>query len=256
MINEIDKLIEEGNILENEKKYDLAIEKFKLALNKSEGTDYDIGWFYLVIAEQYLNKKDFASALKNYSLAEKDYKSKNKYFINYRKGDCLYQQKDYLNARLELLKSAIILKEEYKNDIKDTDYVNRMLDILKLLSKNEEACKENINKDVEQKLNRKYDKNIKVFCNGILFNDKVEYHIISYKRKLFGKNNVIIYSNDIVDDLENFGSITKEKLIKIMNLNINDNWNYLEIIELNDLCFSDKFTIKVKSGNDINYFIK
>lgn len=256
-MNELEKIITEGNELEERREYDLALEKFKLALDKANGTDYDLGWIYVAIAEQYFYKKDYEQALKNLDNAEKNYKSQNRYFISYRKGDCFLQLGEHLKARLELLNSANVLKKDNENIEKNMDYINQMLDILKLLSKNEEDCKEKIVNEIEEDLSKKYSKKIKVFFSGVIFDENSEFYIVTYKRKIFGKNNLVIYSNGKIEhDIENFGNLTKDNVLEILNLNKNENWKFLELIELNDLCFDPHFEIKIKTGNDINYFIK
>ena len=256
-MNELEKIITEGNELEENEKYDLALEKFNLALDKAKGTDYDIGWIYVAIAEQYFYKKEYENSLKNLENADKNYKSKNRYYINYQKGNCFLQLGEHLKARLELLNSANVLKKESESIEKNTDYINQMLDILKLLSKNEEDSREKVVNTTEEELSKKYSKKIKVFLNGVIFNENSEFYILTYKRKISGKDNLAIYCNGKIEhDIEAFGNITKDKLIETLDLNKNENWKYLELIELNDLCFDPSFEIKIKAGNDINYFIK
>jgi hypothetical protein len=256
-MNELEKIITEGNELEENEKYDLALEKFNLALDKAKGTDYDIGWIYVAIAEQYFYKKEYENSIKNLENAEKSYKSQNRYYINYQKGICFLRLGEHRKARLELLNSANVLKKEYENIKKNKDYINRMLDILKWLSKNEEDSREKIVNATEEELSKKYPKKINVFLNGVIFNEDSEFYILAYKRKIFGKASLIIYSNGKIEhDIEAFGNITKDKLIETLDLNKNKNWKYLELMELNDLCFDPYFEIKIKAGNDINYFIK
>ena len=256
-MNELEKIIVEGKEFEESRKYDLALEKFKLALDKAKETDYDIGRIYDAISAQYFYKKNYRKALNNLAKVEKYYKGQNRYYISYQKGYCFIQLGEHLKARLELLNSANVLKKEYENVVKNTDYINQMLDILKLLFKNEKDCKEKIVNVIEEEFSKKYSKKIKLFFRGVIFDESSEFYIVTFKKKIFGKDNLVIYSNGRIEyNIESFGHITKDKVLKALNLNKNKNWKYIELADLQLFCFHPDSRIQIKAGNDIIYFIK
>ncbi len=247
----ITKLCEEGNELENTKKYDLAIEKFQEALKIVEDNklEYDIGWFYIAIGEQYFKKQDLENALKYYEMANKQQKYINSWFTNYRIANILRDSEKLLEAREKYILSLKYIMETEKNEDKIQDYIKNSFEVLGQFYVNEERLSKTIEEKMSKYLNEKNEKFKKLKYLKTIELDKKVFYMGVYKNGLFDKNKLIVFDgkNFVLNNLYN-DKTEKEDIISLFNLNGEQK---IRIVSLDNIKGKEYEFAEYKSGSKI-----
>lgn len=228
----IKKLCDEGNECEKLKKYDLAIKHFNEALEIIEKNEleYDEGWFYIAIGEQYFLKKDLENSLKYYEKANNHPLYLYNWFVISRIANILRDSGKYLEAREKYILALKYVKEQEMNKNQTNDYMSHSSEILWELKINEIKLGKDISKKINEYLMRNEIKFKKIKYLKTYQNDKKIYYISTFKNGLFDKEKMIIFDGKDLAVNEKYNKKTeKQDVISLLKLDKNINFKVIDL---------------------------
>lgn len=235
---QIKKLCEEGNKHERAKKYDLAIEKFKKALEIAEKLEtiekndirYDKGWFYIAIGEQYFLKKDLEASLKYYQMANKHPFHICDWFVICRIADILRESEKYLEAREKYILALKYIKELETEKDQINSYMSHSSQVLRELENNEIKLGFTIKEKINEYLTQNNIKFKKIGYLKTYETDKKIYYISIFKNGLFDKGKMIIFDGENFVFNEKYNVKTeKQDVISLLKLDKNINFRVIDL---------------------------
>lgn len=254
----IAKLCEEGNELEKKKKYAEALKKFEDALKIVKGNElnYDIGWFYIAIGEQYYLQNDLKNALKYYEMAGKEKNYVNNWFIAFRIANILRDNGQCFDAREKYILALQYITESEKNT-NIRYYIDHTCEVLHEMGKSETKLGEPIKEKISKYLNENNIKFKKIRYIKTYEIDKKIYYIAEYKNGLFDKYKMIVFDGISFKSSDKYNYKTeKQDIINLFKLGENCKCRIVSLWNINgkEFEFSEykmKGIYNIKTENDV-----